>query len=159
MSRVDSWVTGFAQTRQVCLSMMGQYQGFRGVHEASISQASFQRRYRLISTTDYERVFKGNRRSVDESFTVLYRRNGLGYPRLGLVIAKKTVRSAVVRNRLKRIIRESFRSTKQQLTDLDIVIMARRNTGTSSKAKILLSLARHWQTLNRCKEAGSDGPH
>lgn len=79
---------------------------------------------------------------------MLYRRNGLGYPRLGLAIAKRQVRFAVERNRLKRLIRESFRGAKQQLSDLDIVIMARRKARVADNAVVYASLARHWESLS-----------
>jgi len=90
-----------------------------------IDSPAFPRPNRLTSAADFERVFKHAQRSGDRFFTVLYRRNNLGYPRIGLAIAKKSVRSAVGRNRLKRIIRESFRQAKSQLLGVDIVIMAR----------------------------------
>jgi len=128
--------------------MMIQIQKCHRVNEANISQASFKQRFRLTKATDFERVFSENQRSVDGLFTVLYRRNGLGYPRLGLAIAKRQVRFAVERNRLKRLIRESFRRAKQQLSDLDIVIMARHKAGVSENAVVYASLDRHWRSLS-----------
>ena len=137
--------------------MMADCQQNRGVDVASISQGSFKRSFRLTGATDFKRVFQENQRSVDGLFTVLYRRNGLGYPRLGMAIAKKQVRSAVARNRLKRLIRESFRVAKIQLSDLDIVIMARRQAGTSANALVTASLFKHWQTLTEPKDTGNSG--
>ncbi len=137
------------QTRPVRLSMMDHFQKHHRVNETNISKAGFKQRFRLTNATDFERVFRENQRSVDGLFTVLYRRNGLGYPRLGLAIAKRQVRFAVERNRLKRLIRESFRGAKQQLSDLDIVIMARRKAGASDNAVVYASLTRHWQSLSR----------
>ena len=45
--------------------------------------------------------------------------------RLGLVIAKKNVRLAVQRNRIKRLLRESFRAHHGS-QGIDIVVLARR---------------------------------
>ncbi len=132
--------------------MMNQFQKCHRANEKQISKASFQKRFRLTQATEFERVFGENHRSVDGLFTVLYRRNGLGYPRLGLAIAKRQVRFAVDRNRLKRLIRESFRGAKQQLSDLDIVIMARHEAGTSDNAVIYASLAAHWRSMCRSTE-------
>lgn len=145
------------QTETVSVGIIDRCQHLHGIDESIISQGSFQRRYRLTNANDYERVFRQNQRSVDDLFTVLYRRNGLGYPRLGTAIAKKQVRSAVARNRLKRLIRESFRLSKQQLDGIDIVIMARRNAGTSATKAIHTSLAGHWQTLAGGERNGTDG--
>ena len=140
---------GIRQTSPVGDSMMNQFQKCQRVDETIINKASFKRSFRLTKATDFERVFSENQRSVDDLFTVLYRRNGLGHPRLGLAIAKRQVRFAIERNRLKRLIRESFRVTKEELSDLDIVIIARRKAGASENAVVYASLARHWRSLSR----------
>ena len=145
-------MTGIRQTGPVGHSMMPQFQNGHRVNETNIRQASFKQHFRLTKATDFERVFSENQRSVDGLFTVLYRRNGLGYPRLGLAIAKRQVRFAVERNRLKRLIRESFRGAKQQLSDLDIVIMARNKAGDADNAVVYASLDRHWRSLSRLND-------
>jgi ribonuclease P protein component len=103
----------------------------------------------LTDSTDFDRLFRSSRRSADEFFTVLYRPNKLRHARLGLAIAKKRVRKAVGRNRLKRIIRESFRGAQKQLIGRDIVIMARQNAASASNAELFASLCLHWQALTR----------
>lgn len=57
------------------------------------------------------------------SLLFLASRNDLGFNRLGLVISKKNLPRAVDRNRVKRVIRESFRT--RQLPGLDVVALAR----------------------------------
>ena len=44
-----------------------------------------------------------------------------------MVIAKKNVSKAFHRNRIKRLIRNSFRNTARNLPSLDIVVLARKN--------------------------------
>jgi ribonuclease P protein component len=109
--------------------------------------AKFTRVSRLTSASDFDRVFRESRRSADGMFTVLYRANDLGYPRLGLAIAKKRIRRAVGRNRLKRLIRESFRDVQPQLNGLDIVVLARDKVGAAPNEEVFASLARHWRNL------------
>ncbi len=116
-----------------------------------IDAQAFPRPNRLTHAADYDRVFKRAKRSGDPFFTVLYCRNNLGYPRLGLAIAKKRVRRAVARNRLKRIIRDSFRRAKSQLLGVDIVIMARDQTEQAVNRDLFLSLEQHWRAVARCK--------
>jgi ribonuclease P protein component len=120
-----------------------------GAAETEFNESRFSRQLRLTDSNQFGPVFKNSRRSGDHLFTVLYRPNGLRYARLGLAIAKKSVRRAVGRNRLKRLIRESFRSAQQQLIGKDIVIMARHNADSASNAEIFASLRRHWQSLTR----------
>jgi ribonuclease P protein component len=109
----------------------------------------FPRTNRLTNAADYDAVFKQAQRSGDRFFTVLYCRNELGYPRLGLAIAKKRIRYAVARNRLKRIIRDSFRHAKNQLLGVDIVIMARDRTEQAVNEKLFASLEKHWRAVAR----------
>jgi ribonuclease P protein component len=45
--------------------------------------------------------------------------------RLGLAVSRKVSKSAVQRNRIKRLVRESFRKHRAHLPALDIVVMAR----------------------------------
>lgn len=76
------------------------------------------------------------------------------YPRLGLAIAKKHIRQAVDRNRIKRLIRESFRHNQVLLSGLDIVVLARKGVDNTSNEIITDALTKHWKVLNqRCKES------
>lgn len=54
--------------------------------------------------------------------------NNLGYSRLGLIVAKKIARRAVVRNKVKRIIREAFRINQQDkgIKTMDWVVRLKR---------------------------------
>jgi len=65
--------------------------------------------------------------------------------RLGLAIAKKQIPRAVDRNRVKRVVRESFRLL--QLKDHDFVVLARRDSATATKTRLFLSLKHHWERL------------
>ena len=80
---------------------------------------------------------------------MLFVENTLSHPRLGLAIAKKQVKSAVIRNRIKRIVRESFRTHQHLLPPLDIVVLVRRGVADRSPAELHRSLQRHWERLVR----------
>lgn len=113
---------------------------------------------RLTCAAEYDRVFKNSRRSADRFFTVLYCRNDLGYARLGLAIAKRNVRLAVQRNRLKRIIRQSFRDEQPDLDGVDVVVLARSDARNAPNAKLFDSLRSHWQRIAR-QEARNQTRH
>jgi ribonuclease P protein component len=119
----------------------------REAGDNEVHRQAFGSRFRLNESTDFKRVFRTHRRSADRYFVVLFRRNDRPVSRLGLAIAKKQIRRAVGRNRLKRLIRESYRLNKQQLKGLDIVIMARQKAGSAINADLFTSLERHWQAL------------
>lgn len=110
----------------------------------------FTRSQRLLKPAEFAQVFKHQQlRSVDGALTLLAAPNELGYPRLGLAIAKKQLRRAVDRNRCKRVIRDSFRHHAEQLPALDIVVLARSELVGLDKAQLHDKLGRHWQRLNK----------
>jgi ribonuclease P protein component len=114
------------------------------------SSFRFRRNNRLLTAAAYGRVFEKAKRSRDKWFTVLYRERGTGGARLGLAIAKKHCRRATARNRIKRIVRESFRCNQAGLGGLDIVVINQPAADGASSRQLFDSLSNHWQ---RCGTA------
>ena len=108
----------------------------------------FQRNVRLTQKADFNRVFAGAKKISDRYFTVLIRVNELSYPRLGLAVSKKVAKSAVVRNRIKRLIRESFRLQQHNLNGLDIVVIARSGLHHQTNSQLFNKLQNHWHVLS-----------
>lgn len=107
----------------------------------------FPRAARLLKPAEFRRVFQRARRAQDAHFTILARHNGDAPARLGLAIARKQVRRAVDRNRIKRIVRDSFRHRRGELHGLDLVVMARARAVQADRATLHASLAELWQQL------------
>ena len=68
-------------------------------------------------------------------------------PRLGLAIAARIIGNAVRRNRIKRLVRESFRQHQHELPALDIVVNARNGARDADNAAIVRSLEKHWRAV------------
>ena len=100
-------------------------------------------------------MFERATRSRDKLFTVLCRRNAIDIARLGLAISKKHCRLATARNRIKRVVRESFRQQQELLSGLDIVVINLPGAMLASNADIVDSLDKHWL---RCSKAKCHGP-
>jgi ribonuclease P protein component len=66
---------------------------------------------------------------------------------LGLAISRKHIKRAVGRNRIKRLIRESFRQHQDELSGWDIVVMLRQDASALSNQAIYESLRKHWHAL------------
>ena len=82
---------------------------------------------RLSRARDIERVFRNGRKFSNAYVTVRARKRAACLPpRLGFAIARKHVGSAVRRNRIKRIARESFRHHSRILQGFDVVLVSRR---------------------------------
>jgi ribonuclease P protein component len=101
----------------------------------------FLRQYRLLTPQDYQAVFDAACRVSGQHLAMLAKPNQLGYSRLGFIVSKKQVRTAVARNRIKRVLRESFRTQQRQVLGLDVVVIvykglaALTKSGAKSKTK------------------------
>ncbi|WP_298641915.1 ribonuclease P protein component [uncultured Cardiobacterium sp.] len=112
--------------------------------------ASFPRTARLTQRREYDHVFQApERKSSDRCFTVLGRSclQG-GSARLGLVVAKRQIRRAHERNRVKRLVRETFRQLPQRgESALDIVVIARAAAQDADNAALCRTLRHHFQRI------------
>jgi len=99
---------------------------------------------RLRSGTELREISRSGRRIRDSLFSVHTRANNLGHARLGVTVSRRVSTRAVVRNRIKRCIRESFRRTQGTLDGLDLVVIAQPNAGTADPDALRVSLQRHW---------------
>ena len=123
-------------------------------------RATLPRSSRIIKSTDYKRVFEGNAGSFDRFFRIIARPSSSGRWRLGLAVSKKTERTAVGRNRIKRVVRESFRkwrATRKTTRGLDIVVLARPQSATICNEQLFKSLEKHWPQLERVVEKRFSG--
>ncbi len=86
---------------------------------------AFDRKKRLVAKGDFERAFRQGSRARGSILVVVARANGLPHTRLGLSIGKSIWKSAVKRNRVRRIFRESFRLSYPELpVGFDFVLIA-----------------------------------
>jgi len=108
---------------------------------------TFSRELRLLTAEQYSHVFADARRFGNQSFTLLVRLNDQDHPRLGLAIAKKSAKRAVDRNRIKRLLRESFRNRQHQLPPIDIIAMCRPSATKLTNEQILQQLEKQWRYI------------
>lgn len=112
--------------------------------------STFGREKRLLTARDYRAVFGHTRHKVAHpNLLLLACPNGLSHPRLGLVIAKKNVRRAVDRNRVKRVVRNTFRLNQPMLDSVDIIFLARPGIERLTPAEQTSLLEQSWRRLQR----------
>lgn len=75
-------------------------------------------------------------------FTVLTRTNTGSTARLGLIVSRRVNKRAVVRNAIKRVVRESFRCSAIRAYSLDIVVIARSAASDASNVQRRKALER-----------------
>ncbi len=92
---------------------------------------SFKKTERLVKRPEFDKVMtEGQKKQVGRLCIVFSLPNQLGKKRLGIITSKK-VGNAVVRNRVKRRIREIFRQIKHRVEPaLDIVVISGKDMAT-----------------------------
>ncbi len=106
---------------------------------------------RLNQKKAFQKVFACKQRSGDKQFLFIVSNNDIGLPRLGLAIPKRHIRKAVLRNRIKRIIREGFRRNKHCLDGKDMVVLLHAPLQKINQKNFDLSLAKHLKRIGICK--------
>jgi ribonuclease P protein component len=104
-------------------------------------------RLRLRRKGDFDAAYARGRRMSDGIFSVTVKVNDAGGPRLGMAVAVKVAGSSVARNRLRRIIRESFRLHQRELPAVDLVVSARTPSRTATAEALRASLAALWKRV------------
>ncbi len=99
---------------------------------STLSDESFPKDFRLLKKRDFS--FRPYRKHDSTHFLFIYDQKGSG--RLGISMAKKVLKNAAQRNRMKRLLRESFRKNRNNFKGLDIHVLAKE------------SLKRDWKTLS-----------
>lgn len=107
----------------------------------------------LKKNESFQSVFNNvNRKSFGNKYLVMYvSENNQDFNRIGITVSKK-VGNSVVRHRLKRLIKESYRLHEVEFNSgLDVVIVARVNANTVKKCmeieSAMMHLAKHLDIL------------
>ena len=99
----------------------------------------------MLTPIQFKNVFEQPFRASTPEITILARKNNLEYPRLGLTVAKKHLKRAHDRNRIKRLCRESFRLSQHRLPSYDFVIVAKQGIGRLDNRTLWQILDKLWQ--------------
>lgn len=123
----------------------------RNLFLAAREGRDFPRAARLLRPAEFSALRRTGRRIPGRQFQCEVVLNRQAMARLGLAISRRVSKKAVVRNRIKRIVRESFRAVRDQLPHVDILIMARQSAAEQNNALLRQELTRLWETLQSLK--------
>ncbi|MCW8808693.1 MAG: ribonuclease P protein component [Rhodanobacter sp.] len=123
--------------------------------------AGLPRESRLRRPGDFAALRSSSGRAGGRCFHLRYRDNALGHARLGLAISKRVSKRAVERNRIKRLLRESFRRVRHQLPAVDLMVMAREQAAGVPGPDLLAELDVLWKKLiaSRAETSVPKTPH
>jgi ribonuclease P protein component len=113
-------------------------------------------RLRLRRKRDFDAAYARGRRMGDGVFAVTATLNDSGAPRLGLAVAVRVAGGGVARNRLRRIIKESFRLHQHELPGVDLVVSVRAPARTTPAPELHARLAVLWKKVGeQCAPSSS----
>jgi ribonuclease P protein component len=103
----------------------------------------------LHQPAEFREVKRRGRKFADAFFSLLVLANHETYPRLGLSIATRTFGTAVARNRIKRLTRESFRLNQHSLPPVDVTVSALDAARQANPGELRSSLDKHWKMITQ----------
>lgn len=103
--------------------------------------------HKLHTAAEFERARRSRNRLTDPLFVVQSAKNEAGQARLGMAVGLRVAGSAVCRNRLRRLVRESFRMHREELPPVDLLVTARAAAAQATNREVFESLARIWQAV------------
>ena len=80
--------------------------------------------YRVKRSQDFDNIIRKKQSFANRQFVIYYQKNNLDHMRLGISVSKK-LGKAFERNKIKRYVRESFKTRKDFLKNYDIIIIVR----------------------------------
>ena len=114
---------------------------------------SFKKRSHLRKADEISSVFDFKCRVNAPHFSSLGKPNDLPFPRLAIVVAKKTARLSVSRSYIKRVVREQFRRQQQDIASLDIVVRVTKSFNRQDFEAIVQELAAIFAKIRKCQKS------
>lgn len=103
----------------------------------------FPRSARLLGGAQFKRVFDQRKAHANKLFRVHYAPADAA--RLGIAVSRRVSLRAVVRNRIRRQIRESFRLNRAELAAMDYVVVAKPDAAHATRPELRAALDQLWQ--------------
>lgn len=121
-----------------------------------MTDQTFPRAARLTHRPEFERVLSKGQRTASALFRASLLHGG-ERPRLGITVSRRVSTRAVVRNRIRRAIRESFRRNQHRLPPMELVVVARFEAADATPEALRGALERLWQRVAALKPPADAG--
>jgi len=116
----------------------------------------FRRSQRLLRGADFARLLQQGRRLNGPYFSLIHLPGDAAGARLGLAVSRRVSPQAVVRNRIKRAVRECFRHRAATLPPVDVMVLVRPAAASLPPGELREALARAFVRL--AKHADTPDP-
>lgn len=119
---------------------------------AKLASNIFSREQRIKTPDEFKRVYQSKQWGGTQYFTfnvLAHQQDDPSVSRLGVTVSKKVAKQAVIRNRIKRQIKEFYRCQNKALIGVDLVISAKPSCAKVSAQERLKSLEELWQKTHK----------
>ena len=117
----------------------------------SSAGARFPKSSRLLKHADFDDVYQNGKRHFSGHMTVFYLRREAGAPRVGFTVGR-VLGGAVVRNRIKRRLREAVRHHLAELpVPVDVVINPKKSVLVAEFAELEREVVRAFEKIGKEK--------
>lgn len=117
-----------------------------------MARLRFPRSARLLRPADFRAPRETRQRLTTRNFVAEFWPAPADTPRLGMAVSRRVSKRAVVRNRIRRQIRETFRAQRSLLPNVDILLIARIQAASLDNAALRDDLSCIWRKL--AKQSG-----
>ena len=119
----------------------------------TVSQFGIKKSHKILKRPDFVFLSNYGKKIQDSNFIIVYMpgesTGGSEHSRLGITVSKR-VGNAVLRNRLKRLIREYFRLNKKGITGYwNLNIIAKKTAAALSSQEVFISLRKLFGKIGR----------
>lgn len=110
------------------------------IRTAALRNFGLKKAQKILKRPEYLLLSQSGKKTQDAFFIIIYTKSASGSPRLGITVSKR-VGNAVVRNRVKRLVREWFRLYRAGWDGCwDVNVIAKKKTANLSFQEAALSL-------------------
>ena len=108
------------------LSTLAEHMDGNACQPEKSARKRFPKESRIKNASEFEQVYRQGKRLHGDGFTLIFAANALGHSRLGISVYRR-LQGALKRNRIKRIVRESFRLYQEVYPEASDIVMAVRS--------------------------------
>jgi len=83
----------------------------------------FAQKNRISKQKEFENIFKNGKIIKSGFFKIVYLKNSYNYNRVAIIVSKKVNKSAVIRNKIKRIVRKELNPLLLKEYSIDIIFI------------------------------------
>jgi len=91
---------------------------------------------RIKTKTEFDQVINNSKKIYSHYFVTFIRDSAAGSSRVGVICSKKSIKLAVGRNRVKRVVREWFRLSQEEFDNKDMVFIVKRTANKASHEEL-----------------------